>query len=259
MGMSLGAAGLGWRLMPSFKPMLPCQSKIDLPTRREFLAALFTGMACCRLGQETWAQPMTGLMSPATDGKLSLKLADFPVLASEGGSIGLMYGTDFPVLISRLAEEFVALRGECPHASGTVIPLNGSFFCTNHGSVFDTEGIAFSGPALGTQLPQYTLTHHEASGLLEVTVPNMAHSITVVALSGADRLALTFQSISGAKHEVRFRAQLTGAESVVSFASTPTGSLNVTELSGDGTSKTVYVSRSGQGGFFLVNAKVTQL
>jgi len=239
--------------------MLPCQKKIIAPSRRDFLAALFTGMACCRLGTEAWSQPMVGLMAPSTDGKLIVKLADFPVLAAEGGSIGLMYGTDYPVLISRLATEFIAMRGECPHAQGTVIPAGGVFLCTTHGSNFDAEGIAFFGPAVGTQLPQYTLTHHATSGLLEIVIPNMAHKITVVALSGADRLAMTFETKVGAKHEVRFRGQVSEAESVVPFATSPGGALNNTELNGNGSSQTVYVARSGQSGFFMVNVKVTQL
>lgn len=202
---------------------------------------------------------MVGLMAPSTDGKLTVKLADFPVLAAEGGSIGLMYGTDYPVLISRLATEFLVFRGECPHQNGTVIPNGGSFFCTTHGSNFDAEGIAFFGPALGTQLPQYTLTHNVTSGLLEVVIPNMAHKVTVVALSGADRLAMTFETKVGAKHEVRFRSQVSGTETVVPFAMLPAGALTNTELNGNGSAQTVYVARSGQSGFFMVNVKVTQL
>ena len=173
--------------------------------------------------------------------------------------MGLMYGTDYPVLISRLATEFLAFRGECPHAQGTVIPSGGVFFCTTHGSNFDAEGIAFFGPAQGTQLPQYTLTHNATSGLLEVVIPNMAHKVTVVALSGADRLAMTFETKVGAKHEVRFRSQVLGTETVVPFATAPAGALTTTELNGSGGIQTVYVARSGQSGFFMVNVKVTQL
>lgn len=239
--------------------MHPCLTRPVNVNRRDFIAGLFTGMACCRLGNDAWAQPMVGLMAPSTDGKLTVRLADFPVLAAEGGSMGLMYGTDYPVLISRLATEFLAFRGECPHAQGTVIPSGGSFFCTNHGSVFDTEGIAFSGPAVGTQLPQYTLSHFPDSELLEIVVPNMAHKITVVALSGADRLAMTFETKLGAKHEVRFRGQVSAAESVVPFATSPAGALTNTELNGNGNQQTIYVARSGLSGFFLVNVKVTQL
>ncbi len=239
--------------------MQPCQKKTISPSRRDFLAALFAGVACCRLGTEAWSQPVVGLMTPSTDGKLTVKLADFPVLADEGGSIGLMYGTDYPVLISRLATEFIAMRGECPHAQGTVIPSGGSFFCTTHGSNFDAEGIAFFGPALGTQLPHYTLTHFPDSELLEIVIPNMAYKITVVALSGADRLAMTFETKVGAKHEVRFRGQVSEAESVVPFATSPAGALTNTELNGNGGSQTIYVARTGQSGFFVVNVKVTQL
>lgn len=202
---------------------------------------------------------MAALMSPSTDAKLRLKLADFSVLSGDGGSVGFSYGVDFPVLVGKSNGEFYALRGQCPHSSGTVIPLNGSFFCTNHGSVFDLEGIAFSGPAVGTQLPQYTHNYYETDGVLEIVVPNLAHKVTVVDRSGLDRVAMTFETVAGVKYEVRFRNQVSGTETVVPFATTSTGPLTTTEVTGQGTVKTVYVARTGSAGFFVVNAKVTRL
>lgn len=239
--------------------MLPCQTKDCLPNRREFIAALFTGMASCRLGSEAWAQPMTALMTPVTDGKLALKLADFPALATVGGFIGLSYDTNFPVLISRVTEGYQALRGQCPHAGGRVIPNVTNFRCTNHGSLFNHEGTAVAGPAVGGSLPKYDSIHQAANGLLEISLPDMAYRVTVVALSGDDRLVMTFATTPGIKYEVRFRAKLTGAENVVPFTASPSGAIVNTEITASGTSQTVYVSRTGESGFFLINVKVTSL
>ncbi|HEY1172657.1 MAG TPA: Rieske 2Fe-2S domain-containing protein [Verrucomicrobiae bacterium] len=239
--------------------MLPCQTKPCLPNRRDFIAGLFTGLASCRLGSKTWAQPVLALMSSATDGKLTVKPSDFPVLGAVGGFIGLAYDTNYPVLISRMTEGYRVMRAQCPHAGGTVVPNGTNFRCTNHGSLFNHEGIAYMGPAIGGSLPQYESLHQASDGLLEISLPDMAYRVTVVTASGADRLELTFTSTPGIKYEIRFRAQLTGAENVVPFSINPSGTIVTTEVTASGTSQIVYVSRNGQSGFFLVNVKVTQL
>jgi nitrite reductase/ring-hydroxylating ferredoxin subunit len=202
---------------------------------------------------------MAALLTPSTDGRLTVKLAEFPVLGTAGGFIGLMHDTNYPVLISRLTVGFRAMRGQCPHAGGTVIPNGTNLRCTNHGSLFDHEGNAFAGPATGGHLPQYELAYQSASGLLEITIPDTLYRITAVALTGADRLLIDFETRPGVKYEVRFRSQLTGTESVVPFATTPAGLINNTELTASGSNQSVYVARPGQTGFFTVNVKVTQL
>jgi len=90
-------------------------------------------------------------------------------------------------------------------------------------------------------------------------VPDLAYRVTAFALSGADRLALTFETKLGYRYEVRFRADMEAAESVIAFSTTVNGAMNSTELMGDGYQKTLYFPRNGQKGFYTANVKVSTL
>jgi nitrite reductase/ring-hydroxylating ferredoxin subunit len=239
--------------------MTACKPSFCSLNRRNFIAVLFSGSAWCRLESDGWSQPMAALISEESAGTLVLRVTDFPVLAAVGGSVALMYDTSVPVLIARVTAGFNVFRGRCPHAGGTVIPSGTQFLCTNHGSRFDHTGLAVAGPATGGHLPQYGTMYPPDEDILKIPLPDMAYRITAISVAAEGRLQISFETVAGVKYEIRYRLVLTGVEAMVPFSTTPAGAIGSTELTATGDSSTVYVQRTGDTGFYVVNVKVRQI
>lgn len=114
--------------------------------RLEFIKVMGTGtlLACTGCGLVSCGSEDDP--APANiDLSLDLTLAENSALQNTGGSL-----SRDGIIIARLsATEFTALSRACTH-QGTPVnfrPNQRDFFCSNHGSVFNTTGGVVQGPA----------------------------------------------------------------------------------------------------------------
>ncbi|MGH2569689.1 MAG: ubiquinol-cytochrome c reductase iron-sulfur subunit, partial [bacterium] len=97
---------------------------------------------------------------PATmaDGRIVLGRGEFDALAAGGPAVALSApGLDWPVLVIRDGDGFVALTSRCTHQGCRVQPSETFIRCSCHGSTFDLQGRVLRGPALDP-LPQYPVS-----------------------------------------------------------------------------------------------------
>jgi len=90
---------------------------------------------------------------PLVNGKLILPLADFPALATAGGSVVLSRVQSYPnpvIVIRKDATTVAALDATCTHTGCTVAyaPGNMDLECPCHGSTYDLNGNVTLGPAV---------------------------------------------------------------------------------------------------------------
>lgn len=143
---------------------LPLASAAGSMDRRVFLtratlAAAATALAACGGGG---SDPT----SPASVGA-SLRVADYPALASVGGIASLtLSGT--PIAVVRTgAATFVTLSRVCPHERTTVNQSGSGFLCPNHQARFDATGTWVGGQRT-SNLTAYATTYDAAAGTLQI-------------------------------------------------------------------------------------------
>jgi Rieske Fe-S protein len=78
---------------------------------------------------------------------LRVRAADYPALAAVGGIARVDDGSDKPVAVVRTAAGYSAFSLRCPHAGGTLDPVDGGFLCPNHGAKFAADGSWVGGRA----------------------------------------------------------------------------------------------------------------
>lgn len=90
-----------------------------------------------------------GVFPPVVDGRIVLRLADYPALQGVGGSLsGKPKGLGTTLLVERIADaQIVALDATCTHAQCNVRPEGNQLLCPCHGSTFSTTGEVRQGPA----------------------------------------------------------------------------------------------------------------
>jgi cytochrome b6-f complex iron-sulfur subunit len=111
----------------------------------------------------------------SADGKsliLTLPAADFPELATPGGSVcGQPSGLSNPIIVARLdGGTVIAVDSKCTHLGCTVAwdGVNRQFECPCHGSTFATDGRATLGPAT---LPLSPYSVEDMGTAVVVTIP----------------------------------------------------------------------------------------
>ena len=89
--------------------------------------------------------------APSLDSPVTLRLADYPSLSSEGGWIELpVEVTDYtdPIFVERLGgDDFRALSAFCNHNGCSVERGGNGYECPCHGSRFAVDGSLEKGPA----------------------------------------------------------------------------------------------------------------
>lgn len=101
---------------------------------RGALAAAAVALAACGGGLSD------GSVTAPSSVSLSLKVADYPALASVGG-VALVDAGGSPLAIVRTATgSFVALSRICPHQGATVGTSANGFTCPRHGARFNATG-----------------------------------------------------------------------------------------------------------------------
>jgi Rieske Fe-S protein len=97
--------------------------------KRGGLAAAALLLAACGVGT---SDAITG---PPSGGTVTVKLSDYPALASSGG-VALVSG----VAVENNNGSYIALSLRCPHQGGQILQSGSGFRCTVHGATFDHTG-----------------------------------------------------------------------------------------------------------------------
>jgi cytochrome b6-f complex iron-sulfur subunit len=133
--------------------------------RRTFLAqsailAAAAALAACGAGGDA-------VTSPILSGSATIKVSDYPALASVGG-VALVNVSGSPLAIVHTdASSYVALSRVCPH-QGSIVNFTGSgFLCPNHGAQF-TETGTWVGGQRTSNLRSYPTTFDSTTDTLTI-------------------------------------------------------------------------------------------
>lgn len=133
-------------------------------TRRDFLergavAALGAFLAACG-GRIDF-----GVTGPTGSGTATIRLSDYPALATVGG-IAIIAGTAMAA-VRVDATTYAVFSLICPHA-GTTVRQNGTGFrCPNHGATWNASG-TWTGGQRTSGLARLNVTLDETAGVLTV-------------------------------------------------------------------------------------------
>lgn len=239
-----------------------------MTSRRSFIRAFALGAVASTLGDTEWSRALIGTVhaGPAPDGKLNLKLSDFPALQSENGSVrvsinpfteGAVLGNGlYPIFVNRGAgNQFFALSSRCTHASCVIRRFASGFsLCGCHSSLFGIDG-ARLGPPATSPLTAYAISF-DGNDALAVTVPGLGYSIAQSTVQSNGRIQLDFPTRQNVNYQIVFRETLEAAGSPVMFATSMSGASNATSLAGTGGTGSVFVDRATTTGFYTVNIVV---
>ena len=147
----------------------PCSASSDTSLkvagikRREFVAYGAAALALAALaacGGDT-------LTSPSTVPSTSLKLSDYPALASVGGVATVKIGSTPIAIVRTSASAFAAFSRICPHQGSTIDVTSTGFHCPNHGATFNASGVWIGGERTGN-LTSYPVQYDSAAATLTV-------------------------------------------------------------------------------------------
>ena len=147
----------------------PCSASSDASQnvasikRRQFVAY---GAAALALAALTACGGDT-LTSPSTVPSTSLRLSDYPALASVGGVATVKIGSTPIAIVRTGASAFAAFSRICPHQGSTIDVTSTGFHCPNHGATFNASGVWIGGERTGN-LTSYPVQYDSAAGTLTV-------------------------------------------------------------------------------------------
>ncbi len=234
-------------------------ARMGLGTITSYFAA---GMATTEVA--VTAQNLTGT------GTLRLRIADFPALQQDFGSLRIgtspqagtyPSGLFDPIIINRApGPVYHAMSARCPHEGCTVgkyAPANERMLCPCHGSQFRIDGSYVTGPA---NSPLQTFESTVQNGVLLVEVPDLPFRLNFTRLSPQrDRLALEFIAFENIRYETHYRASMNVPPTAVPFALTPTAPFSQTEFLGQSDWVTFYVPLRESAGIYTVSMKTMQV
>lgn len=148
-------------------------------TRREFVSATVlasVGAFLTACGDGTISGVGSIDLPPAPiGGSLTVVLADFPSLATDGGIARVDAGTSVPIAVTRVsAASYRAFSMICTHAGYRPVSIvAGGFECPNHGTRFSAEGDRTGGPGR-RDLMEYMVTFDAMAGTLTILRPTVA-------------------------------------------------------------------------------------
>lgn len=236
-------------------------------TRRTVVRQLFLGTAVTLLGGASLSRPIFAAEGDLPEGVLTLKPSDFPVLLNAGGSLLLNVGLDYPIVLSRAANNvFYAVSSRCQHAGCVVYAFDsalGLIRCGCHGSTYQIDGTLAGGPAENS-LPSYP-TSFDGQGRIVVRLPVSygARQLTIHSVNGnTRRLSLVFDPVIYTTYQVQFRSDLNGPAQIIPFATTPTGPANQTSYTNTNFANltptiTLYVDMTTPQGFYQIVCAAT--
>jgi Rieske Fe-S protein len=234
-------------------------------SRRKFfktfaLATVATGL--CPAGIKRFFTVELQAATDPTIGKLRVGLSSFTALQNVNGSVYVSVPGMFsfpPLIVTRTGSSaFQSVTSICTHQGcqvGTYQTSTNSLFCPCHFSQFNPDGSVINGPA-PSPLTNYASSFDSVNQVVEVDIPGLAYTVegALASASANSRFALQFPTLAGVTYEVRFRSAFkTGSWTQVAFATSSGGAANVTTISGTGSQMTVYIDRTGDTGFYVIN------
>lgn len=155
----------------------PCASACplaDAPAsgvdRRAFLTRSLLAAAAAALSADVLAACAggggTAVTGPVASGT-TLRVADYPALASVGGIATTTAGGQPIAIVRTAASTYVVLSRVCPHEQATVNANGAGFLCPLHGARFDANG-TWTGGQRTSSLRSYPTTYDAAAGTLTV-------------------------------------------------------------------------------------------
>ncbi len=239
------------------------------PGRRKWLKRFALG-SVASLSLPRWTGTLLAEVDetmPAT-AMLRLKVADYPNLASPGGSVQLQFnGISKPLTLNRVSpQDFVTLDSICTHRGCTVGPYilaEDCMRCPCHGSRYDLEGRVFRNGLGGSSEPapddlnRFATSYDEPADTVTITIPGLALAIAGVtafpqSAEGTVRVALRFPVTAQSTYEIRHQPALDGAFEAVPFATSPGGGTQLSITPAQSGFITVYVDAEGPKGFYVV-------
>ncbi len=243
-------------------------------TRRQIIKQFSLCTAASIVGGKLWTgRVLADLNAGGNVGVIQIKIADYPALASDYGSVQFKFtnatGTYYPFTVTRApGNVFYAVDTRCTHQGLVVGRLvggeGGVMDCINgHGSQYNMMGQLVTHPimdeynqALAPNLLAYATSFNSTSGIVSVQIPAVATRITTVSVQSSTastiRLRLQFPTLSQSTYRVQYQQTLTDAPVFVNFATTSGGSLSASSLAGNGGIRSAWVEATGTTGFFTV-------
>lgn len=237
--------------------------------RREWVRRFVMGSAGVLVGSLT-KQTLLAEISPSANpvNIIRVKLADFPALLADFGSVRLsLFNDSLPggvVTINRAAGgNFHAISPICTHQGCIVEAYNHqvgvrSMICECHGSVYDIEGKITTAVQQG-QASLNRFSSELADGVLRIEIPGLnlkVDSVTVVpGAASPRRMALTFPTKAGATYRVRFAQDPAIAPVAQPFfvsQNAVTSVNSVKQTAGPPNPRTVYAETTATRGFYFV-------
>ena len=138
--------------------------------RRAFLSRSAMLVAGSLLAASCGDGEIGGVMGPGGTDGLLVRIADFPALATVGGTARVDGGGSRPVAVTRTgADTFVALSMICPHAAYRPIQIAPpGFKCPNHGAEFESDG-RWVGGQRTSNLARFAVVYDAAAGTLTIS------------------------------------------------------------------------------------------
>lgn len=132
--------------------------------RRTFVTTCACALATAALGG---CASMATRLVPASGGRVTLRVADYPELSREGGAIKILPdGMTDPLYVLALGGgTYSVLSPRCTHRGCTVGVQGARLVCPCHGSTYDREGTVLKGPA---ERPLTRFPVSVANGVVEI-------------------------------------------------------------------------------------------
>ena len=139
-----------------------CLSRRQFLARSTLAAAGAAALAACGDGQ---FGPVA--VSSTNSGPLTIKVADYPGLASTGTLVRISPASALIAVKRTGTSSFTALSVVCTH-EGCESSLSGTgFVCFCHGSQFDNNGHVTQGPA-SSNLPSFATAYNASTDVLTI-------------------------------------------------------------------------------------------
>lgn len=233
-------------------------------SRRKFLGGLASASGALS-GLVPFAGRAETPLAPDLNRVLPLRIADYPVLQIEGGSILLTHDGGATVLLINRGpgDAIFVLDPACRHAGCRVErydTVSREIFCSCHGSTYAIDGAVTNGPATADLM---SYPSRFSGGVLEVELPEFEFGISTLSPvrtnGGSPRLALTFPTKNLASYRIRRSPDLAGPFLSAAFALEKEGVLDQTQLAGDGDVRTVYVDATSPRAFYTLELMVFEV
>jgi len=108
--------------------------------RRELLKKGGLAAAAAMLLSACGGSLVNDVTGPGLGQSFTLKLSDYPALASAGGVVAVSSPGGLPLFVENTGTGYLALSRVCPHQGGLIGAFSSGFQCPVHGATFNKNG-----------------------------------------------------------------------------------------------------------------------